>query len=190
MTDPLSDPFYLLPPLVASAACLTMAWVVWRDRGGNFSRLMFCLLLLCVSLWSLLVFGMRSAPNVEGALAWQRVMVILYYATYALYYHFTISYTNSRGQRGVLFASYSLVLLAAALAPTTLLIRDVRLESYGYAPVLGPVVPILSVSGIFLMAGGAYNLVRRYQNLVSYEERNRIIYLLIALHFLLSGGFP
>ena len=189
MTNPLSDPFYLLPPLVASAACLTMAWVVWRDRGGNFSRLMFCLLLLCVSLWSLLVFGMRSASNVDGALAWQRVMVVFYYATYALYYHFTISYTNSRRQRGVLFASYSLVLLAAALAPTNLLVWKVRLESYGYAPVIGPVVPILSVSGIFLMAGGAYNLVRRYQNLVSYEERNRIIYLLIALMFLLSGGF-
>ncbi len=186
--NPLSNPSYLLPPLITLVVSLILLVVVWRGTHRSFSSYLFCGVLLSVGLWSLLLFGMRSSPDVHRALPWDRAISLAVYATYLLYYHFTRAYTNTEGQRGVLLAAYLFLVVIGALVPTDLLIEKMRLEDYGYAPVPGPMALPLSSIGLFLLGGGAYNLLKRYGASYSYEERNRLLYLAIAILFPLLGA--
>jgi len=190
MLNPLSNPFYLLPPLIAAAACLGVAAYVWRRASRSPGKLMFCVYVLCVAGWSALIFLMRSSPDQAQALAREKTMVVAYYLMFILFFHFTVSYASvtGRASRVVLGLSYALAATVAVLAPTDLLIRAMRVEPYGYAPVLGPLVPPLSAMGFMLMGGGAYNLVRRYRQSRSYEERNRTAYLVLLLSLPIIGG--
>ena len=63
-----------------------------------------------------------------------------------------------------------------------------RVENYGYAPVAGPVFLPLSLVGFIIVGAAAYNLVKRYRASRSHEERNRLLYLLLAMLFPMSGG--
>jgi PAS domain S-box-containing protein len=141
-----------------------------------------------MAIWSFLLFPMRSSLDVHLALQWDKALGVFGYATYLLYYHFTLSYTNTSGQKGILVGGYLLLVVLATLAPTDLLVQRMRLESYGYAPVPGVIAPFLSISVFALLGGGANNLIRQYKTSHSYEERNRLIYLLVALLFPILGG--
>lgn len=189
MINPLSNPSYLLPPLVTLVVSLLLIAVVWRWGRKSLSTLLFSGFLLGIGLWALLLFGMRSSPDVHHALIWERALPAIGYTTFLLYYHFTLAYTNTRGQRHILLAAYLYLAVVTALSPTELLIQRMRLEDYGYAPVMAPLAFPLMMSLPALMFGGAYNLVRRYKAAVSYEERNRLLYLVIALLFPLLGTF-
>jgi len=81
------------------------------------------------------------------------------------------------------------MLVFIALAPTDLIIKGIRLEYYGYAPITGPLIIPSFLSGALFMGGAAYNLIKRYNVSPNYEERNRLLYLIIALLFPLTGVF-
>jgi len=188
MLNPFSNPSYLLPPLVGLIVSLILFSIVLRGTMRSVSKWLFCLLLLDVGLWNFLTFIMRSSPDVHRALVWDRVLPVAGYIIVLLYYHFTLTYTNTKGQRNILIASYIFIAVIASLAPTGLIIKGMRLEDYGYAPITGPFVFFLSICATSLMVGGGYNLLRRYKASHSYEERNRLIYLIIALLFPFVGG--
>ena len=185
---PFSDPWYLLPPLLAFVVSLMLVLLVWLKACYKPGRLIFCGLLLSIGLWSLLTFGMRSSDNTYHALLWDRAFAVFAFAAYVLYYHFTLAYTNTRSQRKILAVSYLLLIVIAALAPTSLVVQSVSLAYYGYVATIGPVAYIIVVTGPLLMGGGVYNLLRRRRVSHSYEERNRLIYLVIAAIFPLIGG--
>ncbi len=177
---------YLAPPLIATIASIILMIVVWR--GAQRHRLIFSGLLLSLALWSFVTFGMRSSPDVQHALLWDRMILVPGYAIFVFFYHFTVVYTNTVGQRSILVGSYVSLAVVAALAPTDLVIVGMRLEEYGYAPVLSPIASSLSTVGFFVVGAAIYNLVRRYRASSSYEERNHLLYLVIAPVFLLAGG--
>lgn len=187
--NPFLNSSYLLPPLITLIASLLLIAILWRWGRRNYSTALFVGFLLGMGLWSFLLFGMRSSPDVHQALLWERVLPVTGYATFVFYYHFTLNYTNTRGQRRILLASYLYLVVIAALSPTELLIQRMRLEDYGYAPVMTPFAFPLMMSLPALMVGGAYNLIKRYKTSISYEERNRLLYLAIALLFPLLGTF-
>ena len=186
--NPLSNPSYLLPPLVVLAVSLILIVVIWRGSRWSFSSRIFCGLLLSVGLWGLLIFGMRSSPDVHSAVIWDRMVITVGYATYLLYYHFTLVYTNTSGQRRTLLAGYLLLALSFALSPTDLLVQEMRLEHYGYAPTMGPIFAPLILTGLFLIGRGVYNLVRRFNTSNSHDERNRTLYLIIAVLISVLGA--
>jgi signal transduction histidine kinase len=188
MLNPFSNPSYLLPPLFSLIVSLILFGVVLRLTMQSLSKWLFCLLLLAVGLWSFLTFLMRSSPDVHQAVVWDRALPVAGYIIILLYYHFTLTYTNTKGQRSILIASYIFMAVVVSLVPTDLIIEGMRLEDYGYAPITGPFVFPLVIGTIFLMVGGGYNLLRRYKASDSYEERNRLIYLVIALLFPFVGG--
>ena len=190
MINPLINPSYLVPPIVASAASFVLAAVVWYgSRERNFSKQLFFGVLLTTGVWGLALFAMRASPDVQRAVLWDRVMPVATFATFVLFYHFTLAYTGNRGQRGILNTFYLILAVTIAIAPTELLVERMRLEDYGYAPVVGPVSYPLLMGYVFLMIAGIYNLVRRYRVSRSYEERNRLVYLIIAVPFPLVGIF-
>ena len=137
MANPLSNPFYLMPPLASFVTSIILIALVLRGARRSSSRLLFCGLLLSLGLWGLLLFGMRSSPDIYHALLWDRVTPVFFHSTFILYYHFTLAYTNNKGQRGFLVVAYLSLVAFAALAPTDQLIEGMRSEDYGYAPTVG-----------------------------------------------------
>jgi len=188
MINPISNASYLLPPLVAMGLCLALAVVVWYNSKRILSRRIFCGVLLSVGLWSFLTFGMRSSPDVNQAVLWVRALLVIGLAIYILYYHFTVVYTNAKGQRIILVAAYAIVILGAALVPTNLVVEGMRWENYGYAPVIGPMGVPLTISGLPLIGLAIRNLLRQHRDSHAHEERTRIRYLIIAVLFPLLGA--
>jgi len=187
MTAILSSPSYYLPPLIGVAVVLVLIVIalVWSRR--DFTVGLFSGFLVSIALHNLLIFGMRSSPDVYHALLWERAMCVPALATFILYYHFTLVYTSNRGQRRVLLASYLLLIVAGALAPTDLVIQGMRVEEYGYAPIVGPISYPWFAVGPLLVLGGAYNLLRYYKVSTMSEERKRAIILAVAVVFPLTG---
>ncbi len=191
--NPLSNPFYLLPPLIAAALnCVLIALVLSKTRR-DFGDWLFCGVLASLGLTSLFIFAMRSSSTTEQALFWERALALSVPAPFVLYYHFTRIYTNVIQQKSILILAYFFLGGVALLTPTDLLVTGMRVESYGYAPIMGLLSsPLFSVV-LVLIGGGIYNLVKRYKASVSYAERNRLLYLIIAAFFpplgLLLDGF-
>jgi len=187
MLNPFFNPSYLLPPLIGLVFTLVLTVVVCRGTRLDSSGRIFVGLLFGVALWCFLLFGMRASPNVAQALLWERVLPVTNCVTFVLYYHFTLTYTRTGGQRRLLVASYLFLGVVAALSPTDLIIKGMRLEPYGYAPIIGPLTPPVMVFNPLLIGAGIYNLLRRYRLSLSYEEKNRLLYLSIAVLFPLIG---
>ena len=141
-------------------------------------------------MWGGVIFGMRASPNTSRALIWEQALPALSYLTFLLFYGFILAYTNSlRGVRIIILTGASLLLIAIALlSPTNLIIKDMRIEEYGYAPVTGPLVYPLTIATFSFLIGGAYLLIKKYRESSSYDERNHIFYLLIAIPFPLVGA--
>jgi len=101
--------------------------------------------------------------------------------------NFTLAYTNTHGLRGILYTAYLVLAVVAVLGPTDLIVKEVRLEYYGYAPVIGPLTPLLFICYIALGIGAIYTLFKAKTRLTSYIEKNRITYLAIAGVFMIVG---
>ena len=184
--NPLTDAGYLLPPLVAAGISGILLVLVlrrdWRDPGYR----VFSCLLVSLGLWGATIFGMRSSPDVDHALPWDRASTIFAFGLSVFYYHFTAIYTSAESKR-VLYVAYLCFALVAVIAPVGLLISDVERRDYGYAPVYGPMLlPIVFVAYSLLIVG-FHNLVKAYKRSTVFEERNRLIYLCVAVTFALVG---
>ena len=188
MINIFSNPSYLVPPLVGvvvTLALLIMA-LLWSRR--DFSTYLFCGVLGSMILINLIIFGMRSSPDVDHALLWHRALSVPSLAMFVFYYHFTLVYTNNRGQRYILWAYYLLLALVACLSPTGLIVKGMHVEAYGYTPIIGLGSYTLLATGPLLLFAAAYDLMKRYRAPASREERWRLIYLIIAVIFPLTGA--
>jgi PAS domain S-box-containing protein len=165
-----------------------LAAVVLRGARRSINTWILCCLLLSIGLSSLFIFGLRFSPDVYRALPWQRAVSVSSLAIFVFYYHFTLTYADIRRQKGILYGGYLLLAVAVAFGPTDLLIEATRLEDYGYAPVVGPMMFPLAIISLFLVLAGTHNLVKRYKTSPSYEDRNRTLYVVIATLFLISGA--
>ncbi len=188
MTNPFSNPSYLLPPLAALAVTIILLMVIWRKSRWDFSSRIFLLLIFSVGLWSFFVFGMRASPDTSHALPWGRAVIVPGFATWVFYFHFSAAVTNLGKQRGIILIAYSLLILAAILSPTDLVIRSMRVESYGYAPDTSTLGLFFFLAGFILIVLSVRNLLKRYKMSLSHEERNRLLYLSIAAVFPILGG--
>lgn len=184
----LSSLSYLMPPLIAAAVTLglLLVAVLWSRR--DITTRVFSGFLLSMAVWNVLIFSMRSSPDVQRALLWDRGMVVASMAAFVFYYHFTLVYTNTRGQRRFLLAAYLLLLVFVALLPSDLFIKEMQVQDYGYAPVMGLGTYIMAPIGLLLLIGGAINLLRCYRLSPSREDRTRIVLLVVAALLPFIGG--
>ncbi len=188
MIGVLSDPAYFLTPLIVATVTLFLLIIaaIWSRR--DFSSVLFCGILASLVLWNLFVFSVRSSPDIRHALAWARAEIVPAVAVFVLYYHFTLIHTNTRRQRRILLASYLFLAITVALAPTDLIFKAVTIEDYGYNLIMGQASYFLLPVTPLLILGGARNLLRYYKVSPSYEEKNRLIYLVVAAAFPLIGA--
>ncbi len=182
-----SNLLYLLSPLASVFVTVVLAIVIFRGTNRSKSTLIFYIILLSVALIGMATFGLRASPDLQQALLWGKAMMWTGMAMYVLFYHFSLAYTNSKGQRGILIASYSFLLIVTILTPTSLLIERMRLEYYGYAPVIGSAAIPASIVALCLIGGGTYNLLKRYRVSPRHEEKNRILYLIAGIGATVTG---
>jgi len=188
MTNTFQTTAYLAPPLVVSGLSIVLLVVVLLNNWKRPTHRLLSLLIFTIGVWGVVIFLMRHSPDLEQAEFWDKIAVPLGFLVPALYWHFTVAYTGITVRRRTVAAIYLLPVVAVALAPTNLLIESMSLQSYGYSPVLGPVffflIPLLYME----MAAGIYNLVRAYRLSRVYSERNRLLYMIIAITFPMLGG--
>jgi hypothetical protein len=186
--NPFSNPSYLLPPLIALFGIICLLVLIWQKGRWSKSSVLFSGMLLCFGLWSLFTFFMRSSPNPDHALPWEKALIVSGGIAFALYYHFTLTYTNVRIKKWVLPAVYLVIaMLAALIINTDLAIKGMSLESYGYTPITGPILYLAYIPAPLLILGGIYNLLKKYHLSASLEERNHLLYLAAAAFFPLIG---
>jgi len=171
---------------MAVTLCLLLAVLLWSRR--DFATRLCAGLLLSIAVQNLLIFAMRSSPDVQFALVWQRRMIVTVMGSFVFYYHFTLAYTNTWGQRRFLTTMYLLLLVLVVLIPTDVFIKEMQVTDYGYRPVLGSGIYVLVPFSISLLTGGAINLIRYYRLLLSREEKVRIVLLLVAAPLPLIGA--
>ncbi|MFC1860186.1 ATP-binding protein [Chloroflexota bacterium] len=186
----IGDTYYLSQPIILVVVIFALAVIVLLGSKRDTGSWVFFWLLISMGLWGGLLFGMRASPDINRALLWEKALPVVSYFTFLLFYHFALAYTdNLRGvHKGLLVMAYVLLIITASISHTGLIIKDMRIEDYGYAPVISPLVyPLMIVTFLFIIGGG--NLfIRRYIQSKSYEERNRIVLILIAVPFPLAGA--
>ena len=187
MTNPISSPLYLAPPFVTLIVNLVLIFLVWRSGKRNFSNRLFVLCLVSMAMWSFILLGMRASPDLHQTLLWERAMPATTFASFLLFYHFSVTYGNIPKSRRLLPFAYFLLIMLVVISPTRLAIESMRLEYYGYAPNVGLVTYPTFLGFIFLLTGAVYNLLKTYRASVYNEERNRLIYLIIGAVFVLTG---
>ncbi len=190
MRDILSDPIYLYSPLLVALCSLVLAAVVSRWGKKDASSRIFMALLLSLTLWASLLYGMRSSQNLHTALLWEKTIPPSTLLTFILFYHFTLIHTNVgqfSKQWKLVPLSYMFLFILIILSPTALMIESMRLEHYGYAVNTRILGKIVFLAYVLLIFGGTYNFIKRYRATTSYEERNRLSYLLIGTVCVLVG---
>ncbi len=189
MTNPFFNPFYLLSPLITACILVALLVLVWKKGRRDFSNRLFCGILMSLGLWSLFTFAMRSSPDIHHAYLWNKAMIMAVLPVFALYYHFTFAYTNTKRKRWMFPAIYSFIAVLAILVATTdLIVEGMYVANYGYAPVTGPAAFFVYASLPILIAGSVYNLLKSCRMSPSREEINRLLYLTIAAVLPLFGA--
>lgn len=175
------NPFYLLPPLIASAVSLVLVFLVIRGNTRSFVHRLFTLMLAGACAWGIFIFLMRSSPVSEHALVWSRAVNVIIPAVIVMIFHFTFVYTGIKPSRWVIPAIYIFLLVNLALVPSGLLIKDIQIKSYGYAPVVGPAFYPVALIDYLLIILGLVNLFRAWRRADNYEARNRFLYVTIGM---------
>ena len=180
---------YLLPPLaIAGIGTVLLIVVLLKGRRQTTVYRIFSLLILSTILWALFIFAMRASPDVEQALRWDRAMIPIGFAMSLFYYHFSLSLTDIKKGRVLLLTGYLLLVVVAALIPTSFLIQRMEIYPYGYAPIIGPAMIPFFAFFYFLSIMAIYNLIKGYRNSYLAEERNRLLYIIIAMALPIIGA--
>jgi len=185
----LYDIFYSSSPLIAALVNIILLVLVWRLGRKEFSSLLFSVMLISFGLSAGFTFLMRSSAEVNQALIWDRSLVAAALPAYVLYYHFAVVYSKVRDQKVLVTVAYLLTaVLMILVSATDWGVKEMVVKPYGYGPVVGPVGYLIFLALPIFIIGGGYNLVRGYFSSRSIEERNRLIYLIIASLFPLLGA--
>ena len=180
--------WYLLPPLIAAGIGVGLIVTVLLHKHKARSHWLLLFILVAITTWALIIFAMRSSPDVEQALLWDRAVIFFIFAVPLLYYHFSLAVTKIGGQRNLLLIGYIVLVVVLALSPTNLLVQRIEMQPYGYAPIIGPaILPIVALA-YSLHTLAIYNLLKAYRAAHEYSEKNRLLYITIAMIFPYLGA--
>jgi PAS domain S-box-containing protein len=181
--------FYLWLPLLAFVLNTVLATLVFIKHRHTSVHRLFLLFLVSMALWCITIFGMRASSDLEHALLWERVVIVMICGTSVFFYHFTLLLTGIKSQRGVLFAAYLYLLFIVSIAPTSLALTGMQMEPYGYAPIPGAFFFLPGVLGVYSFAIlGLINLIRACRVATDHKVRNQYLYILYGVGVSLAGG--
>lgn len=185
--NPLANPPYLLPPIIAGLSSCLLCLVVARQARQRFTHLLFALFLLEIGTWSFLVYFMRASPDVQHALLWENRFLPVMFSSSPTFYAFTRVYTHLKQPRIVAFFGLVYVAAIAVMSSQGMLVQHMDLRSYGYAPIFAPLFYVLALTAYVWIGLGMVNLFRAYRVSQVYEERNRLLYMVVGTLFPIAG---
>ena len=175
---------YVMPPAVAVVFGLAIVAIVMTWAPPSRSRRLFVLMVAGLIAWGIAIFGMRTSTDIAVALIWDQWSAPSIVVMFLGFYHFSLVYTNTSGQRRALTIGYALLFIFLLGTPAGLIVEGVRVEDYGYAPISGVLAMPAVATSIGLLLAGIRTLIRRYRTSKSYEERSRL------LHLIGGAGLP
>ena len=159
-----------------------------RSRSPDSARHLFGLYLIGLLFWGVLIFLMRSSPDLDRAQFWENSILPLALLETIIIYHFSVVFCSVKVNKWVLLASYAVGILVFGLSYSGWVVAGMQMKPYGYAPVGGPLfLPVILASNGFV-AAAILNLSRYSRKALFKEERNRSIYILLGLSLSMLGG--
>lgn len=180
---------YLTLPLIQAilAFCLLLL-VGWKGPRNRDLRQVFLVFLGSMSIWGLLIFAMRASPDTSQALPWERRLMPLSILMAVAFYHFAAGYTGRRVTLRVITLLYALPIAVFPISISTdLLVPRMQLKSYGYAPVLGPLMLLVILVSVALVIAAIVLLVRYARRTADFEARQRAWYMVAGSTLSLIG---
>mgnify|MGYP001600961306 CR=1 FL=1 len=179
---------YLLPPLLAAMFSGFLGYTVAKRARRSPPHFYFSLFLLSIGLSAFLIFLMRASPDTQYALFWERVLIPVMLLSSPTFYFFTLAYT--RRQPGTVATVLLLVYITTIvfLMRTGLLVERIEVAHYGYAPIFGrPFYPLM-LSAYAWVVSGMFVVYQAYHASKVYQERNRLLYIIVATVFPIAGS--
>lgn len=179
---------YLFFPPLQTLFSLVLIGIVLKGQFRSTVHRLFSLYLLAGAVWGVIIFGMRASPDVEYAYSWDRWLVPVAPIMAVLFYHFSVRYTAARVKRWLLPLLYIICFLFIPLAPTRLVLSGMQVESYGYAPTIGPIAPFWILLSYILPVMSLLLFIKSYMTSHNAEQRNRSAYIIAGIIITLVGG--
>lgn len=181
--------FYLALPLVQALFSLALMVVVLTRRFHSFVHRLFSLFLLGLAAWGVIIFCMRASPDIEHALFWERWLIPLGPAISVFFYHFSAWYAGINVKRWLLPVLYLFVaIFFVPLSVTPLVFSGMQVKSYGYAPILGPLMPLWMLFSYTILLLALLNFLSIFRTSVDAELKNRASYIIAGVVLALIGG--
>lgn len=178
--------YYVLPSLALLINLLLLILAIRRKPRARVHRA-FLFFIGSMALWALTILGMRSSPSLAIATIWERGVLMVFPCIAISYAHFIFLFTGEARPRWLLPSLYGLFGVLLALAPTPLILQEMQLRPYGWAPVGGPLFfPWTSIQMGYILLGLLF-LRRFYYRSHRPEERNRALYIAAGTLFALLG---
>ncbi len=175
-------------PLFQSALSLALIVIILRGNLHSSLHRVFSLYLAALLAWGIVIFFMRSSPDLETAFFWDKWAFGIGTFWAAFTYHFSVLFSNSGSSKWLVLSAYSFSILFSVLAGFNLIIKGMQIVSYGYAPVAGYLLAAASVVGGAFMIMALLNFLKVARTAPDIEERNRGAYILIGLIASLIGS--
>jgi signal transduction histidine kinase len=179
---------YLLLPLVQALFCLVLILAVLKGHFRSFKHGLFSLFLLGLALWGIIIFGMRSSPDVKEAFIWDKQLLVLTPFISVVFYHFSVRYTGTKIKSWVLPFLYLFCFILVPFTVTNLVFSGMQIKPYGYAPIFGPLVALHIAFTYGLTLASLGNFIKSYKNRPYAELRNRTLYIMIGIIIFMVGG--
>ena len=169
-----------LIPLVATIAYIPLFVILLSNRPWQLRHKLFLLFLIPAILWSLSDIFFRSDFFMPYKLLLVRVVICISIWMLIQLHYFIYSFYQS--DRIKIPLAYLLPIATVALAALGYIPQSVEVTARGINVAYGPW--IIGIFLLFLFAVGArdiYSLIQKYRLSSNPEERNQIVYLLIAI---------
>jgi len=178
--------FSVISPFVQATVTAVLLAFVIRLRKKTAPTFLFIVFMSFMTLWGLLIGIMRDSAQ-ANAIYWEKAALISIAFTIVFFYYFAASHIKPRSR--ILHSIPGLFLaFSVAVAPTNLLVTGIGQDQFGNAPVWNTLffpwvgfVYLIIVWSIIIL-----NNARR--EAVTYEAKNRYVYLIAGALVCLIGG--
>ena len=179
---------FLLMPLLQAGLSTILIPIVLRKHLKSPVHRLFSFYLLALTFWGLLIYLMRSSPNIEGAYSWEKTVILLAPIASVLFYHFSVRFSEIKINKWFIPSAYAVCILFASISRTSLVISGMRIATDGYSANPGPLMPVFGLFGYVMLILAFVILLKLARTSLSPEIRNRTTYIIIGLSISMLGG--
>jgi putative nucleotidyltransferase with HDIG domain len=179
---------YLAIPIVEMVFCFALLIILMISGKKHIARKPFSLFLVIMTSWGFFIYMMRSAPDMAGALFWEKLVFLSILSGALFFYRFTITLTSTRPRKRVMYPVYFFYLVVLSLIPTGLIVQDMQMMWYGKAPVIGLLFPLYVLCAYVPIVLSAIMLLKLGRHSRFFDDRIRAQYILIGIGAMFVGA--